>query len=1341
MVKLHNSDKPWITPRIKHLIKLRQRKFTSGSSAVMSKFYRNKVQREIRRAKNKFYTIDVEGRKKDNPRSWHNGLKAICNMNKTASRIYAPDVDQNDHTAIANAINAKFANVSQSLTPLELSSLPSFLPTQPLPTIQVWDVYSHLLSTNTYKSPGPDGIPARILKDFACELSSPLCDLFNTSLAEGTVPRQWKEGNVVPLPKSSPPNIDELRPISLTPMLSKLCERFVTNWIVQDISPGLDPRQFGARKRRSTTHALVNMVDFLYKSTSLTSSICTLVTTDLSKAFDKVDHTIAIRSLLDAGVRPTVIPWICSFMTNRWQRVSNQGATSDCLNLTCGVALKRCGVSTPDLTTVYTMYVRPTLEYAVPVWHPALTCKQSKTLERIQPGSWESGCGHRRVIVRVQETNRPDQRTDVHPSRLSAVSRLKVVPWHGYAARGSPPQRGLFHSAECSLGYSRLDGPVYHSPAQGLSLAAVRRLTQYHRPTTQEELGTTSNDWCPDKTNICSRDYLRLKARHRRTNVETYNFQETYVGLYTARTPEWFISGPCAGLHTPSVRVAHTWKCRKSCLVRTEEYVSHPALLKNGRSPIIDEVAFFPRRRGSFYCADDAGISTDEEEAEVFQTYRGRQGRPRGTTSGSGRHPGHSQQQQYGGAHARNGQRSAPKESGHLNPKTRYGDYLRCHCCGSFRHLVQKCPDAHMQEAHVTANNAETGDDQFAVLFTGASKCLMSELSTEASLCAVLDSACSSTVCGVAWLKQYLSALSDKDQKYVKQEASSNVFKFGGGEKLSSLGKYSIPAKLAGKDVLIVTDVVDSDIPLLLSLDAMKKANIVLHTRDDRATIFGRSVNLNLTTSGHYCAPLEVSEVLQVDLGEDHGAVKKKLVHLHRQFAHPTVEKLTQLLQGANSWRSDYASILQEIAQSCDVCKRFKRGPARPVAALPKSTKFNQVVAMDLKNWGSQYLLYFVDEFSRLTVAKRISRKHPKEVVDAFMELWLACGYGIPEQIMVDNGGAFTAEEIMEFTSRMNIKVNSTAGHSPFSNGVCERNHAVMDVMLEKLVYENTKTPIDQLIEWACTAKNAMGMFAGYSPYQIVFGRNPVLPGFETHPPSTNDIKGDVLLNHLTALAAARRAFTEAESSERVRRALRRTIRISERQYAPNDQVYYKRDDSSEWFGPAKVIAQDGKIVFLRHGAYMIRVHINSIVLYGQEYETETRVEEVNSIRKDQDTHTGTDSQPSSTHGRDDTGQTGGQVLWKRTEDGRLHSVQNARKLTADNTGSRFPGLTPDVVCVNKDNVVLHSKVIDDSTQKARNEGLQKLKDFETFDVNNDTGQERISTRWVDTITEVSAGG
>ncbi|KAI8514761.1 hypothetical protein Bbelb_073520 [Branchiostoma belcheri] len=46
--------------------------------------------------------------------------------------------------------------------------------------------------------------------------------------------------------------------------------------------------------------------------------------------------------------------------------------------------LKRFGVTTQNLTTVYIVYVRSTMEYAAPVWHPALTCTQSARLERQQ---------------------------------------------------------------------------------------------------------------------------------------------------------------------------------------------------------------------------------------------------------------------------------------------------------------------------------------------------------------------------------------------------------------------------------------------------------------------------------------------------------------------------------------------------------------------------------------------------------------------------------------------------------------------------------------------------------------------------------------------------------------------------------------------------------------------------------------------------------------------------------------------------------------------------------------------------------------------------------------------
>ena len=97
----------------------------------------------------------------------------------------------------------------------------------------------------------------------------------------------------------------------------------------------------------------------------------------------------------------------------------------------------------------------------------------------------------------------------------------------------------------------------------------------------------------------------------------------------------------------------------------------------------------------------------------------------------------------------------------------------------------------------------------------------------------------------------------DDEQRLVKKRPSSTVFRFGGGERLQSNGRVTFPCHLAGKSCEITTDVVQSDIPLLLSKDAMKKAEMKLDLVHDRAEIFGKDVELQSTSSGHYCVPLK----------------------------------------------------------------------------------------------------------------------------------------------------------------------------------------------------------------------------------------------------------------------------------------------------------------------------------------------------------------------------------------------------------------------------------------------------------------------------------------------------
>ena len=90
-----------------------------------------------------------------------------------------------------------------------------------------------------------------------------------------------------------------------------------------------------------------------------------------------------------------------------------------------------------------------------------------------------------------------------------------------------------------------------------------------------------------------------------------------------------------------------------------------------------------------------------------------------------------------------------------------------------------------------------------------------------------------------------------------------------------------------------------------------------------------------------------------------------------------------------------------------------------------------------------------------------------------------------------------------------------------------------------------------------------------------------------------------IVRDNLNAISAARKAFIEAENSERTKRALRHDIRPScHNKFFTGDQVFYKRNDSKRRKGPGKVLGHDSQQVLIKHGGiYDIRVHPCRVML------------------------------------------------------------------------------------------------------------------------------------------------
>ena len=470
------------------------------------------------------------------------------------------------------------------------------------------------------------------------------------------------------------------------------------------------------------------------------------------------------------------------------------------------------------------------------------------------------------------------------------------------------------------------------------------------------------------------------------------------------------------------------------------------------------------------------------------------------------------------------------------NPNGLDGKPIPCNSCGSFRHLIANCPDTWQNRSTrvnvVTSDNTKFSDikEEQMVLFTGYKSDNLYQLAMDAQNCAVLDSACSSTVCGQSWIDNYIDSLDSDERGKVLRTPSEKVFKFGAGEKQKSKETVSLPAFLAGHAVQINTDVVNSDIPLLLSKDAMKRAKVKLDLVNDVAEVLGETVSLDLTSSGHYCIPINkttsfpIESVCAVNIQElDNKEKYKTLLKIHRQFAHLSAIKMKALLVDANVWHDEFQTYMDKIYKNCDMCIIYKRTPSRSVVSLPLASKFNEKVAMDLKKWGEKWILHMVDMWSRFSVSTFITRKRPSEVIDKVLKCWIGI-FGVMESILTDNGGEFNAEELSEVTSILGVRVHTIAAQSPFQNGLCERNHAITDNILVKLVEDYPSYDINVLLCWANMAKNVLQMHYGYSSYQLVFGKHANLPNVMSDSPPALEGKtqSDVLAKRLNTLHSAR---------------------------------------------------------------------------------------------------------------------------------------------------------------------------------------------------------------------------
>ena len=222
-------------------------------------------------------------------------------------------------------------------------------------------------------------------------------------------------------------------------------------------------------------------------------------------------------------------------------------------------------------------------------------------------------------------------------------------------------------------------------------------------------------------------------------------------------------------------------------------------------------------------------------------------------------------------------QNTAPKKIRGTNKLDIYGNVTRCNICDSTMHYKKDCPHRSDKEYGINqgecleeSGQVKSADDKsftYEIVEVEAHHAIaiepeeyaevdISKVSGHTMNIAIVDCGAAKNVTGTKWLDSYKESLSDTEKGKIFMHKTNNIFKFGCGSKIPAAFRVTIPALIGDTNVAITTDVVEGDLPLLLSRDCLKQAQSELNFREDTIYILGQKLNLILTDSGHYGLPL-----------------------------------------------------------------------------------------------------------------------------------------------------------------------------------------------------------------------------------------------------------------------------------------------------------------------------------------------------------------------------------------------------------------------------------------------------------------------------------------------------
>jgi hypothetical protein len=335
-----------------------------------------------------------------------------------------------------------------------------------------------------------------------------------------------------------------------------------------------------------------------------------------------------------------------------------------------------------------------------------------------------------------------------------------------------------------------------------------------------------------------------------------------------------------------------------------------------------------------------------------------------------------------------------------------------------------------------------------------------------------------------------------------------------------------------------------------------------------------------------------------------------QVYHSHPLGGHFGVQRTYLKIKNKFWWPNMKQSITLYI-QSCLLCQQYNvsrsKKPGRLQPIPPPEGPF-QLIGMDycgpLKQTprGNQYVLCITDYFTRWIVAVAVPDCSAQTTAEALFNEYI-CKYGVPAAILSDQGTHFHNQLMQAMSKLLGYNHTYSTTYHPQSNGMIERFNATFVPQIAKL-QDKEHNNWDEFLSSVVFAYNTgTHSTTQYSPFQLLYGREPRLPAdekkssFTFHKPNDyyEQLKKSMKMIH----GYARENIIRKQNQYKIRYDRQRP----DPHYAINDRVLIRRHGLKNKLEPKFSITPQ-VIIQEDHPVYIVkdeitqgetRVHINDI--------------------------------------------------------------------------------------------------------------------------------------------------